>query len=101
MSISNDPWEPISQKLFPPLEAKAPPFLWTRILSAIEAREKELAAWWGQWRWMGRVAAAMTVLVTVSAGAIFYEVSQGVPLESLLRGMTSPQQSAQLTGKAP
>ncbi len=94
-------WEQLSQKVFSRADVQARPFLWTRILAAIEKREQELAVWWGQWRWMGRVAAAMTLLVTVTTGAVFYETSQGVPLESLLHGITTPQQSAQLSTNPP
>jgi hypothetical protein len=88
-------WQPISEKLFRGTQVPAPPFLWTRILAAIEQREQELAVWWRQWRWMGRVAAVMTVLVTLSAGWVFYENTQN-RIEQVFYGITTPQQSFEI-----
>jgi len=82
-------WEQLSRRLFNRPEVKAPPYLWTRILAAIEAREEQLSAWWRQWRWMGRLASAMALLVFIAAGAVIYEESQSVPLDNLLEGTSS------------
>src|SRR6185295_12582702 len=90
----HDPeWESLSRKVFPEKNPKAPAFLWTRILAAIEIQESERAVWWRQWRWMSRLATAMTLLVSLAAGAVLYEDLQGVPLDSLLKGTNASSQN--------
>src|SRR4051812_6363206 len=96
MNTEDPKWKSLSRKLFPDHAVQTPPFLWTRILTAIEAQESALAnAWWRQWRWMTRWAAAAAVLVTVSAGWVFYDESQA-SLDQLLHGITNTRQEAQL-----
>lgn len=110
---SLEEWVVLSRKAFHKQSVKAPPFLWTRVLAAIEAQEeKRGAGWWAQWRWphhlsdfdwgnpiasrevvgwMARVAAVASLLVSLGAGLVFFQSSQAVSLETLLRGETSPQ----------
>jgi hypothetical protein len=96
MNTEDPKWESLSRKLFPDREVHAPPFLWTRVLTAIEHQENALAnAWWRQWRWMTRWAAVVTLLVSVSAGWVFYDDSQA-GLDELLHGITNTRQEAQL-----
>lgn len=88
-----DEWIILSQKAFSRRNVKAPPFLWTRVLAAIESQETEHTAWWLQWQWMSRLASVMTLLVSLAAGMVFYQHLQGAPMESLLSGITTPEQA--------
>ena len=93
--IPDNEWKTISAKAFPKREAKVPPFLWTRILAAIESEElRRASAWWMQWRWMGRVTVAAALLVSLGT---FYMLQQAaVPLDVALEGRSSQHQAIQL-----
>ncbi len=61
--ITDNEWEHISKKAFPAHSVPAPAFLWTRILSKIEAEEtRRSSVWWMQWRWMMRLTFAVASL---------------------------------------
>lgn len=96
-----DEWVTLSQKAFRRPEVKAPPFLWTRVLAAIEAQEDQRTEWWRQWQWMSRLASVMTLLVSLAAGLVFYQSYQGAPMEHLLSGITNPQQASQMLPEQP
>src|SRR6266480_6309661 len=66
---SLDEWIALSQTAFRMQPAKAPAFLWTRVLARIEEQEQQqTATWWYQLRWMSRIATAMALLVSLGAG---------------------------------
>jgi predicted anti-sigma-YlaC factor YlaD len=89
---SLDEWVYLSQRAFQKRDLKAPPFLWTRVLAAIESEEEARGkVWWAQWRWMAQVAAVTSLLVSLGAGLVFYQTRQSVSLEMMLQGATSPQ----------
>lgn len=97
-------WTFLARKTFPkkpPL--KAPPFLWTRVLVHIEAREaKEGATWWAQWRWLSRVAGVIALAVFLGTGVIVHRAGEGgAPLELLLRGGTNAEKAIRLTREHP
>src|ERR1700690_3993243 len=93
--ISDREWNIISQKAFPPQTVKAPPFLWTRILSLIESEEvRRASTWWMQWHWMGRVTAAIGLIVVF--GAFFLMQNETLPLSAALEGRSNQEQALQL-----
>ena len=66
--ITDPEWNIISNKAFPVKSAKAPAFLWTRILARIESEESRRGlVWWAQWRWLGRLTATVGLIVGVGA----------------------------------
>jgi hypothetical protein len=94
--LENDPkWESLSKKVFHAKPVKAPPYLWTRVLAAIEEREAELLEWWTQWRWMTRLTMALAFGVALFAGSVYLETAQGTPTEAMLQGA----RPAELTGE--
>jgi hypothetical protein len=95
--ITDHEWSVISKKAFPDRgPAKAPPFLWTRILSAIETEEVHRASlWWTQWRWMTRVTVAVGLLVSVGAFYLFQNSSMA-PLDAALEGQSNQHQAIRL-----
>lgn len=93
--IPDNEWQIISAKAFPKTEAKAPAFMWTRILASIESEElRQASAWWMQWRWMGRVTVAAALLM--SLGTFYMLQHAAVPLEVALEGRSSQHQAIQL-----
>src|SRR5512140_126406 len=93
--ITDSEWSSISQKAFPDASVKAPPFLWTRLLSRIEAEElRRASVWWMQWRWMSEVTIAAILLVGVGSFYLFQH--SATPLEVALEGRSSQQQAIQL-----
>ncbi|MBI3291306.1 MAG: zf-HC2 domain-containing protein [Elusimicrobia bacterium] len=94
-------WIFLSQKAFPKKfpPPKVPPFLWTRVLASIEAAEQRQATgWWAEWRWMGRVASVVALLIVLSAGIIVYRAGEGgAPLEFLLRGEINAEKAIWLS----
>ena len=88
-------WNPISDKAFPHRTAKAPPYLWTRILARIEELEAlRDSVWWMQWRWMGKVV-AITGLVVAMAIFFFVEHDMAAP-EKALEAHAEQQQSLEM-----
>jgi hypothetical protein len=95
--ITDHEWSIIAKKAFPAAPpVKAPPFLWTRILSAIETEEtRRSGLWWMQWRWMSRVTVAVGLLVSLGA---FYLLQNAAvpPLDVALEGRTNQHQAIRL-----
>ena len=93
--ITDPEWNHISKTAFPLKAAKAPPFLWTRLLSAIEAEESRRAqSWWMQWRWMSRLTVSVGLLV--SLGAFYLTQHAAVPLDIALDGQSTQQQALEI-----
>src|ERR1019366_3608628 len=93
--ITENEWNTIAQKAFPDAAVKAPPFLWTRLLSRIEAEElRRASSWWMQWRWMSEITAFAVLLVGVGAFYLFQQ--SAMPLEAALEGRANQQQAIQL-----
>jgi len=93
--ITDPEWNIISQKAFPNHAEKAPPFLWTRILAAIETEEtRRSSVWWMQWRWMSRLTVAVGLLV--SLGTFYLLQNAAVPLDMALDGRSNQHQAIQL-----
>ena len=93
--ITDPEWTTISQKAFPSRTVKAPPFLWTRILAAIETEEiRRASLWWMQWRWMSRVAVAVGLLV--SLGTFYALRPLASPLDSALEGRSNQHVALQI-----
>src|SRR5438105_1513049 len=88
MKVMDEDWEYLRKRVTSPTSEKAPPFLWTRILSRIEALEAQRMSWWGQWRWMAEVTAAVAILVLLGIGFVSYLSASGPALETILRGGT-------------
>jgi anti-sigma-K factor RskA len=93
--ITEPEWNIISRKAFPQKSAKAPPFLWTRILALIESEEARRAStWWMQWRWMSRVTATIGLIVAIG---VFYLVQYAMtPLDAALEGRSNQEQALQV-----
>jgi len=93
--ITDKEWDNISSKAFPLKGVKAPPFLWTRILSGIDAEEtRRSSIWWLQWRWMERVTVAVGLLVGLSA---FYLIQgSATSLDMALEGRSDQHQAIML-----
>lgn len=93
--ISDHEWSILAGKLLKRKAVKAPPFLWTRVLSAIESEERrQEGIWWMQWHWIKRVTLAAVILVSIG---VFYMMDQGsAPLEDVLDGRTTVQGSLHL-----
>jgi hypothetical protein len=93
--IGDEEWNTITRKAFPKRSVKAPPYLWTRVLAAIDAEEARLStAWWMQWRWMIRLTFATAVLVSLGS---YYLWNQSVlPLDFALEGRTTQLHAIQL-----
>jgi hypothetical protein len=93
--ISDNEWNIISKKAFPPGAVKAPAFLWTRILALIESEEARRAStWWLQWHWMSRLTATVGLIVTLG---VFYLIQhEGVPLDAALDGRSNQEQALQI-----
>ncbi len=88
-------WNLIAKKAFPPHDVKAPPFLWTRILAAIQTEEtRRSSVWWLQWRWMSRVAVSASLLVSVGAYCLLQNAT--VPLEDALDGLSNQHEAIQI-----
>src|SRR5258708_3428361 len=93
--ITENEWNIISKKAFPAKGVKAPPFLWTRVLTAIEAEEtRREGSWWLEWRWMTRLTVAVGLLV--SLGAFFLSQNSALPLDGALSGTSVQQQALQI-----
>ena len=93
--ITDREWDYIAKKVFSRKQAKAPAFLWTRVLSAIEAQENASGGlWWAQWRWMTQVTAAVGLAVLM--GAAYLYTASAPPLEALLQGRSTQQKAIQL-----
>ena len=93
--IPDNVWNIIAKKAFPDSSVKAPPFLWTRVLVAIETQEALLASrWWVQWRWMSRITVAMGLIVTL--GAFYLVQHDALPFDAALDGRSDQQQALQL-----
>src|SRR5581483_10341827 len=92
---TDEEWLYLSRKAFTGHTTKAPPFLWTRILARIGAEERRRASlWWMQWRWMGRVAIAASLLVGVGTYYLFHNAA--LPLDVALDGRSNQQHALQL-----
>jgi len=93
---SLDEWVALSKRVFDQARhVKASPFLWTRVLAAIESQERAAdVPWWVQWRLMSRVAAGLTIAVSLGA-AYLYHQSTG-SFEGLLEGQPSQHQALRL-----
>ena len=93
--ISDSEWNIISKKAFPRRGARAPAFLWTRVLALIESEEARRAStWWMQWHWMGRLTATIGLIVTLG---VFYLIQhEGIPLDAALDGRSNQEQALQL-----
>ena len=88
-------WNIISDKAYPKRSLKAPPFLWTRILAAIESEEARRAAtWWMQWRWMSRVTLAFGFLAV--ACTIYLFSNAALPLDAALDGLSNQHHALQM-----
>jgi hypothetical protein len=93
--ITDNEWNHIAKKTFPASRVKAPPFLWTRILAAIQAEETRRAStWWMQWRWMSRVTIAVGLLVTL--GTFYLLHNSAMPLDQALSGQSNQQHALEL-----
>ena len=93
--ITDQEWNIISRKAFPQKAAKAPPFLWTRILAFIQSEEARRAStWWMQWRWMSRLTATIGLLVAV--GVFYLARHTVVSLDAVLEGRSNQEQALQL-----
>jgi hypothetical protein len=93
--ITDREWNIIAEKAFPAKTVKAPPFLWTRILAAIESEETRRAStWWMQWRWMTRVTATIALFVTI--GAFYLIQRQAIPLDAALDGRSNQETALQI-----
>jgi len=94
--ITDHEWSVIAKKAFPATApGKAPPFLWTRILSAIEAEENRRSGlWWMQWRWMSRVTVAVGLLV--SLGTFYLLQNASGPLDVALDGRSNQHQAIRM-----
>lgn len=92
--ITPEEWSVLAQKTLRGTPVKAPPFLWTRIQSQIEAEEAQRAPWWSQWRWM----TGLTLTASIAIGAIFLTLKPGwdMPLEALLEGQPHPHVAIQI-----
>ncbi len=76
--ITDNEWNIIVKKAFPAHSVKAPPFLWTRILSRIESEEtRRSSVWWMQWRWLSRLTATVGLIVGLAA---FYLLRPSITL---------------------
>jgi len=95
--ITDHEWSVIVKKAFPAKSPeKAPPFLWTRILSAIETEEtRRSGLWWMQWRWMSRVTVAVGLLVSIGAFYVFQNASMP-SLDVALDGRSNQHQAIRL-----
>src|SRR5690348_8423958 len=92
---SDEEWMHLAQKVFPKRQEKAPPFLWTRILSGIEAEEHRRASlWWMQLSWMSRVA--ITVSLLVGLGSFYLFRHAVLPLDVALDGRSDQQQAIRI-----
>ena len=79
---------------------KAPPYLWTRVLAAIEAQEAALQnLWWGQWRWMTRLTAVTTFALGIALFLVYRNTSTNV--EPLLEAQTGRSSAIQLASLPP
>jgi hypothetical protein len=93
--ITDLEWTLISQKAFPSRAVKVSPFLWTRILSAIETEETRRASvWWMQWRWMSRVAVSVSLLVSVGAFCLLQNAAE--PLDAALDGRSNQHEAIRM-----
>jgi len=94
--ITDFEWSVIAKKAFPAKSpVKAPPFLWTRILSAIEAEENRRSGlWWMQWRWMSRITVAAGLVI--SLGTFYLFQHSLLPLDTALDGVSNQHQAIQI-----
>lgn len=93
--ITDTEWNIITNKAFPKRPLKAPPFLATRVLAAIEAEETRLAGtWWAQWRWMTRMTVAVSLLVGMGAFYLFQHAA--LPLDVALDGRSNQHEAIQM-----
>lgn len=98
--ITDHEWNIIVQKAFPAKAPKAPPFLWTRVLSAIETEENRRSSqWWMQWHWMSRVTMAVGLLV--SLGTFYLLQNAMVPLDIALDGRSNQHQAIRMASADP
>ncbi len=93
--MTEQEWLKVKNKAFPPQAEKAPPYLWTRVLTHLEEEESRRGSlgWW-QWRWMGR----MTLAISLAAAlAVFYLIRQeNIAPEAAFEGPTDEQKALQL-----
>jgi predicted anti-sigma-YlaC factor YlaD len=94
-------WRTLACKTFSQRTSKAPTFLWTRVLAGIEAEEQKrvlpAGAWWSEWRWMGRLTAAIALLVFLGAGFVLYRSYEGIPIDILMEGQTRASNAIRLS----
>ena len=95
--ITDHEWSIITQKAFPAAApAKAPPFLWTRVLAAIMVEESRRSGlWWMQWRWMSRVTVAVGLLVSLGTFYLLQNTAT-LPLDVALEGRSNQHQAIRL-----
>src|ERR1041384_3688791 len=93
--VTDEEWIYIRQKAYPQKAVNAPPFLWTRILARIEGEEKRRASlWWMQWRWMGRLAIAASLLVGLGTYILLQHAA--LSLDAALEGRSNQQHAIQI-----
>lgn len=94
--MTEQEWNIIKNAVFSKQPARAPAFLWTRILARIEAEEgRYISSWWSQWAWMARFTVAVGIMVTL--GAFFVLKDAELPLEpAILEGHSAQHQAIQI-----